>query len=48
VNDVKAAEAASGESASASELRDRWSRMTDVHQFFGILKSLRLAGTEWG
>ena len=24
------------------DLRDRWSRMTDVHQFFGILKSLKL------
>jgi putative hemin transport protein len=24
------------------ELRERWSKMTDVHQFFGILKALRL------
>ncbi|MEZ5805349.1 MAG: ChuX/HutX family heme-like substrate-binding protein [Rhizobiaceae bacterium] len=29
-------------SASVEDLRDRWSRMTDVHQFFGILKALKL------
>jgi putative hemin transport protein len=28
--------------ASADELRARWSRMTDVHQFFGLLKALKL------
>ena len=26
-----------------SELRERWGRMTDVHQFFGILRSLKLS-----
>ncbi|MEP9389140.1 ChuX/HutX family heme-like substrate-binding protein [Mesorhizobium sp. KR9-304] len=31
-----------GETGSAEELRDRWSRMTDVHQFFGMLKKLKL------
>ncbi len=35
--------APSGEPGSAEDLRDRWSRMTDVHQFFGILKTLRLS-----
>lgn len=30
------------DSADAAELRLRWSTMTDVHQFFGILKSLKL------
>ena len=25
------------------ELRERWGRMTDVHQFFGILRSLKLS-----
>lgn len=29
-------------SASVDELRQRWSTMTDVHQFFGILRSLKL------
>jgi putative hemin transport protein len=38
-----AAESFAGEAASAAELRDRWSRMTDVHQFFGVLKSLKLS-----
>jgi len=32
-----------GEPGSAEELRDRWSRMTDVHQFFGLLKTLKLS-----
>lgn len=26
----------------AEELRERWSRMTDVHQFFGMLRKLKL------
>ena len=33
---------ASGEAAGADELRERWSRLTDVHQFFGLLKKLKL------
>jgi len=32
-----------GEPGSAEELRDRWSSMTDVHQFFGMLKALKLS-----
>ncbi len=32
----------SGSTATAVELRERWGRMTDPHQFFGILKALRL------
>src|SRR5690606_26378101 len=32
-----------GEPGSVEDLRDRWSAMTDVHQFFGILKSLKLS-----
>ena len=35
--------AEAGESGSAEDLRDRWSRMTDVHQFFGMLKALKLS-----
>ena len=30
-------------SGSASDLRERWGRMTDVHQFFGILEALNLS-----
>lgn len=30
-------------SASLDDLRDRWSRLTDVHQFFGMLKTLKLS-----
>lgn len=30
------------ESGSADELRERWSTMTDVHQFFGMLRALKL------
>ncbi|MDX8493001.1 hemin-degrading factor [Mesorhizobium sp. VK22B] len=33
---------AQGSVASIDDLRDRWSRMTDVHQFFGMLKTLKL------
>jgi putative hemin transport protein len=29
--------------ASIDDLRDRWSRLTDVHQFFGMLKALKLS-----
>lgn len=29
--------------ASAEELRDNWSKMTDTHQFFGMLKRLNLS-----
>ncbi|TJX77893.1 MAG: hemin-degrading factor [Mesorhizobium sp.] len=29
--------------ASLDDLRDRWSRLTDVHQFFGMLKTLKLS-----
>lgn len=31
------------EAGSADDLRDRWSRMTDTHQFFGMLKKLKLS-----
>lgn len=34
--------AASDASADVNDLRERWSRLTDVHQFFGMLKSLKL------
>ncbi|MEP6563936.1 MAG: hemin-degrading factor [Mesorhizobium sp.] len=30
-------------STSIDDLRDRWSRLTDVHQFFGMLKTLKLS-----
>ena len=33
---------ASGKVGSRDELRERWETMTDVHQFFGILKDLNL------
>jgi len=29
--------------ANLDDLRDRWSRLTDVHQFFGMLKALKLS-----
>ncbi|PBB69178.1 hemin-degrading factor [Mesorhizobium sp. WSM4312] len=29
--------------ANPNDLRDRWSRLTDVHQFFGMLKTLKLS-----
>lgn len=32
-----------GEPGSVDELRDRWSSMTDVHQFFGMLNKLKLS-----
>ncbi|TRD00577.1 hemin-degrading factor [Mesorhizobium sp. WSM4303] len=32
-----------GAAASIDDLRDRWSRLTDVHQFFGMLKALKLS-----
>ena len=34
---------AEGVGANIDDLRDRWSRMTDVHQFFGMLKTLKLS-----
>lgn len=34
--------ASSGNAGSRDELRQRWEAMTDVHQFFGILKDLNL------
>jgi putative hemin transport protein len=34
---------APGAVADISDLRDRWSRLTDVHQFFGMLKALKLS-----
>lgn len=33
---------AADEAAGAEELRERWSAMTDVHQFFGMLNALKL------
>lgn len=45
--DIQAFEAevrhAAEEQAGVEELRDRWSRMTDTHQFFGLLKKLKLS-----
>ncbi|MEW9805230.1 hemin-degrading factor [Mesorhizobium sp. ZMM04-5] len=35
--------AGDGEAGSVEDLRDRWTRMTDVHQFFGMLKALKLS-----
>lgn len=32
--------------AGASELRERWSALTDTHQFFGMLKALKLSRRE--
>ena len=32
-----------GAVASVDDLRDQWSRLTDVHQFFGMLKTLKLS-----
>lgn len=37
---------AQGSVASIDDLRDRWSRLTDVHQFFGMLKTLKLSRRE--
>lgn len=37
------AKAEEGEPGGAEELRERWGAMTDVHQFFGMLKQLRLS-----
>ncbi|AGB46067.1 hemin-degrading factor [Mesorhizobium sp. CO1-1-7] len=34
---------AGASTASLDDLRDRWSRLTDVHQFFGMLKTLKLS-----
>ncbi|MEI9401268.1 hemin-degrading factor [Mesorhizobium argentiipisi] len=35
-----------GRGASIDDLRDRWSRLTDVHQFFGMVKTLKLSRRE--
>ncbi|CDX12431.1 Hemin transport protein HmuS [Mesorhizobium sp. ORS 3324] len=35
-----------GSVATIDDLRDRWSRLTDVHQFFGMLKTLKLGRRE--
>ncbi|HEY6633810.1 MAG TPA: ChuX/HutX family heme-like substrate-binding protein [Rhizobiaceae bacterium] len=40
---IAPSEEETGEAGSAEDLRDRWSRMTDVHQFFGMLKTLKLS-----
>lgn len=32
----------SPDAAGTEDLRDRWSKLTDVHQFFGMLKALKL------
>ena len=43
--DAAAVETADGEQpeASVSELRERWAALTDTHQFFGMLRTLKLA-----
>ncbi len=33
-------------SATVEELRERWSKLTDVHQFFGLLKALKISRRE--
>src|SRR5690606_32164577 len=40
---VAASEPDPGEAGSAEDLRARWASMTDVHQFFGMLKTLKLS-----
>ena len=40
---AESADAEEGEPGAAAELRERWGAMTDVHQFFGMLKQLRLS-----
>lgn len=40
---ITAKESDSSGAGSADDLRDRWSRLTDVHQFFGMLKALKLS-----
>jgi putative hemin transport protein len=40
---IAAVEPEDGETGSAHELRERWSAMTDVHQFFGMLRTLKLS-----
>ena len=39
-------ETAEQSSATTDELRERWSKMTDVHQFFGMLRALKLSRRE--
>ena len=40
---VTAATPSAEDAAGAEELRERWARMTDVHQFFGMLRTLKLS-----
>ena len=40
---IEQAEPDEAPSGHLEELRERWGRMTDVHQFFGILRSLKLS-----
>jgi putative hemin transport protein len=37
---------ASEDPTNVADLRERWSRLTDVHQFFGMLKALKLSRHE--
>lgn len=39
----RAPEAKDGTRGSSDDLRSRWAKMTDVHQFFGILRDLNLS-----
>src|SRR5690606_13762826 len=43
VKGIAGSQSEAGEAGSAEDLRVRWSRMTDVHQFFGMLKTLKLS-----
>jgi putative hemin transport protein len=43
LNGIADSEPDKGEAGSTTDLRERWSRMTDVHQFFGMLKTLKLS-----
>ena len=40
---VPANDEAGAENVAVDDLRDRWSKLTDVHQFFGMLRSLKLS-----
>lgn len=44
--EVIAPETEEQSSATTDELRERWSKMTDVHQFFGMLRALKLSRRE--
>lgn len=45
VRPLKAEEAVTS-SATVDELREQWSKLTDVHQFFGMLRALKLSRRE--